>query len=163
MTSVVTVNVPQTTVAVEDPATLVEVTQVEVEVTVGTTGPQGPPGPAAPEADQTWTAAASVGGHKAVRTDAAGQLRYASSADPAGLDATIGVTTGAIAAGDSGPVRTRGTLTHAGWTWTPAAPIYVGVDGALTHTPPATGAVLQIAVARTATEIFIAIQTPIRR
>jgi len=49
------------------------------------------------------------------------------------------------------------------WNWTADLPLFVGTDGVLTQTYPATGWVQQVAVARSATEIFIDVQPPAER
>jgi hypothetical protein len=102
----------------------------------------------------------ALGGHRVVKIAATAE--YASADDAAGCDQTLGVTTGAAAKGASVTVRTYGALTELTWTWT-SGPVYLGLAGQLTQTPPASGVVLQIGTAETATRIFVNPQIPIRR
>lgn len=58
-------------------------------------------------------------------------------------------------------VQTYGPMEEPSWTWTPDAPIFVGLAGALTQTRPTSGFVLEIATALSATMIFIDPKPPI--
>jgi hypothetical protein len=74
--------------------------------------------------------------------------------------AVVGIAATAANSGDPLTVQQSGTLTEVGWNWT-EGPIYCAVSGgALTQTVPATGAVLQVAVATSPTTIQVGIQRP---
>jgi len=82
--------------------------------------------------------------------------------DPTDLS-TVGMAGITLTAGTTVAARFAGRMTDAGWTWTPGAPIYCGVAGVLTQTPPATGWLRRVAEAVSATEIIVSIHQPILR
>ena len=88
-------------------------------------------------------------------------IRYADASDTLNADATLGITAGAALAGAAVFVVTHGVMVEGSWNWTPRDPVYLGAGGALTQTPPATGLVLVVAIALTATSIEVRIQQPI--
>lgn len=69
----------------------------------------------------------------------------------------IGVTISSALIGANVSVQTSGVMTDGGWNWAtaPNPTIYLGVDGALTQTYPATGFGREVATALSATSIFI--------
>ncbi|WP_261365333.1 collagen-like protein [Anatilimnocola floriformis] len=69
-----------------------------------------------------------------------------------------GILLNAPAQNATARIQIYGPLTHDGWTWTPTGDIYIGNDGQLTQTQPVTGFIRRIAVADTATRIFIQMQ-----
>lgn len=74
--------------------------------------------------------------------------------------AIVGIAATAANSGGALTVQTAGSLTEVGWSWT-EGPIYCAVTGgALTQTVPATGAVIQVAVATSPTTIQVGIQRP---
>ncbi len=66
-----------------------------------------------------------------------------------------GVTTGAVANGETARVQVYGPMREASWSWTAGLPLYVGSNGALTQTAPTSGWLQQIAIADSPTQIFI--------
>src|SRR5574337_1239299 len=105
--------------------TVVELLEVALPGPPGAQGPAGAPGGAL----VSGTAAAALSGHMAVAYDGAGALIYA-SADNAGHAVTLaGVTTGAAASGAAVTVQRNDVIEHAGWAWTPGAPVFVGLAG----------------------------------
>jgi hypothetical protein len=126
-----------------------------------TTVEQGPPGAPAPIAQLTVTAGEALSGHRAVLLTA-GEAFYADHATLTHAGRAIGVTTGAAALGDTVTIQTLGILIEPTWTWT-EGPVYLGAQGALTQTPPATGFVQIIGVATTATALFVAPHSAILR
>jgi hypothetical protein len=72
--------------------------------------------------------------------------------------------TAAVANGAIARPLTEGHWLDASWTWTPRAPIFLGVDGLLTQAVPVRGTaqfILQVAQAVTATRIDFEIQEPV--
>lgn len=67
----------------------------------------------------------------------------------------VGVIREDATLGGTAKIITEGFIEHTGWSWTPGAAIYCGAAGVLTATVPASGWVRQIAVAHTATKIFV--------
>lgn len=134
--------------------------QVTIEA-VAERGPEGPAGPAG-TSDLELVAATSVGGGRVVVIRSDGEAEYASQADLDHRWLSVGVTVGAATAGDTVTVRSHGVLADGTWTWTPRAPLFLGVNGLLTHVEPAAPAFSRIvAVAINATSILIDPQPPI--
>lgn len=74
----------------------------------------------------------------------------------------LGIAANAANIGDPVTVRSEGSMTDGGWSWSPGL-IYCGAGGILTQTPPAAGWSLIVAVAVDATTIEIHLQIPIVR
>ena len=101
------------------------------------------------------TAGLDLSGHRVVTADPSGLAVYPDNTvlnDGIGL---IGITTGSIVSGESGPVQVIGEMEEPSWGWTPGQQIYVDNAGVLTQSIPAAAWVAAIAVARTATMISI--------
>lgn len=132
-------------------------------VDVGRTGPQGPAGPAgAAGAVHSKTASAAIGGHRVVVADGADGVLVADPTSAAHLHSVLGITEGAAVEDDAISVRFAGEMTEDSWSWTPDAPIYVGLAGVLTQTPPVGAAWLRIvAVAVSATRIVVGLREPV--
>lgn len=93
-------------------------------------GPPGPPGlPGQSGRGLEITAAAPLGGHRAVTADGL-------HCTPATLHRFAGITTAAAAPGAPVPVQRHGLMTEPSWAWTPEAPIFIGPDGVLTQLAP---------------------------
>lgn len=111
----------------------VQVRQQAVQVT--SPGPQGPAG--APGGTSVpMTASATVGGHRIVRSTGAGLVAHATNVTEAHGDDVVGMTLGAATAGTAVAVQRSGSVSFNGWSWTPLEPVFLGVDGLLTQTPP---------------------------
>lgn len=134
------------------------------KVLVSPGGRAGPPGPAGSTDPLVVTRIADtvLSGHRAVRPVPGGRAGYISAADPAQSLSFLGITTGAALQDANISIITLGTMIEPSWTWTPGLPIYFGVDGVLTQTNDNAWAFIQIiAVAVTATEIFLNPKNPI--
>ncbi|HOW46648.1 MAG TPA: hypothetical protein PLB26_03275 [Rubrivivax sp.] len=127
----------------------------------GPQGPQGPPG--APGGGLlTGIAGEAVSGHAVVAYSAAGELVYASADVAAHATLVAGVTTGAAASGAAVTVQRNDVLEHAGWAWTPGAPVFLGLAGALVQTPAPGGVYLKpIGWALTAQRLMLNLQPAI--
>lgn len=126
--------------------------------------PQGPAGaPGAPGgAGEEHPAAVAVSGHAVVALDAAGALRYASADVAADALLVAGVSVNAAAPGGTVSVRSAGLVTHAGWAWTPGAPVYLGLNGALTQSIPVTAVFARvIGNAVSSDSLLIDLQPPV--
>jgi len=108
----------------------------------------------------TAPAAEIIHGHRAAWITADG-VYHASSDIPASAPGTLGITANAAEIAADVQVRVLGSMTEPTWAWTPGQPIYVGVGGALTQTPPAAGYIREIALAVTATTVLIRPMMPI--
>jgi hypothetical protein len=128
----------------------------------GPRGPQGLPGPSGSGSDigqvkTTLTASATLSGHRAVTIRPDGTLEYASNTVLNHLHAPIWLTTAAVTSGDQAIVLLYGVLTEPSWSWTPAAPLYLGINGVVTQVPPSVPALFlaQLGIATSPTTVFI--------
>jgi len=154
MTDVVVVN-DDVYVAVEEPASY--------WINVGEQGPAGPPGPPGPTGGLAvqYIAAIALGGHRIVVLNATQQVEYADNTVVAHADKVLGMTTGAASAGALATIQVGGELTEPSWSWTAEAPLYLGANGQVTQSPPASGFVLNLGFAISATKIFLDLKQPI--
>lgn len=83
----------------------------------------------------TTTAPSTMSGHR-VLARVAGVLVYASSANPAHAGKVVGISLNAALAGQDLSYQTSGEVTEPSWSLTPDMPVYLGVDGLFTQTPP---------------------------
>ena len=107
-----------------------------------------------------YTAAIALGGHRVVAI-VGNQATYADKDTSAHYATVRGITTGAVLIGNTATIQVQGPMSEPSWSWTPNEPIYLGSNGQLTQTVPTTGAIIQIAVADTATQIMIDRKMPI--
>ena len=125
----------------------------------GTAGPPGPSGNGMAVTDKI--AAVALGGHRVVYLTTNDDLGYASVDDSSTIPTLLGITTGAVEAGVAPTVLVFGDMTEPGWSWTPGQPVYLGINGGLTQTPPVIGTTYILAVAITSTQIFVNPREPI--
>jgi len=102
-----------------------------------------------------FEAGENISGHRVVMTGASGKIWYASNASLDDANAILGITTGAIALGDTGPVKSSGDMTEPTWAWTPKKTLFLLTNGFMTQTPPTSGFLVKIGYAVAATRIFI--------
>mgnify|MGYP003629658594 CR=1 FL=1 len=67
----------------------------------------------------------------------------------------VGIATKGARSGGVVNIQYGGPLTVQSWSWTAGAKVYVGVDGALTQTEPASGYVAAVGIAISTTTILI--------
>lgn len=96
----------------------------------------------------------ALSGHRAVRHDEDGQLVHADCATAVTAQA-IGITLGAAEAGALASVLFAGEVTEPSWSWT-AGPIFLGANGLLTQSAPATGCLVIVGHAAGATRMVVA-------
>ena len=102
----------------------------------------------------------SLGGQRVVAIGPGGTVIYAN----AQLDHSkkvIGVTTKSVNSGETVTVQTSGVMVDSGWTFTPGATLYLGINSLLSATPPTTGFVKVMGIAVAATEIVLQMQSSI--
>ena len=111
----------------------------------------------------TYTAGIALSGQRAVVLNSSKQLIYATNSDVTHAVKILGITLGAALAGGSIAVQREGVLNEVSWTWTPGLPIFLGDNGALTQTPPASPSKFSITLgfAEDATTMLVSIGTPI--
>lgn len=110
----------------------------------GPAGPQGSPG----QAGIPVVAAVALGGHRAVTV-------FGQYAEPGDENILAGITTSAVAAGDTSyPIR-AGIITEPSWSWTPNQPIFIASSGVLTQSPPTSSRIRRVAWAMSSTVINV--------
>jgi hypothetical protein len=125
---------------------------------VAVQGPPGGPGPVGPAGSAlvVGIAGMALSGHQVVAYEADGDLVLASASQADQALAIVGITTGAAASGASVSVQRFDTIEHLGWTWTPGAPVFLGLAGALVQTPAGGSVYLKpLGVALTATRLAL--------
>ena len=134
----------------------------EPEITLLDVGTQGPPGPPG-EVGQSYVefpAAVPLGGNRVARV-LGGLAVYADHATVADANLVLGITRGAVAAGDLAQIQTAGLMTESSWAWTPDLPVFVGPVGTLTQAAPLTGFNLIVGIAISATALNFEAGVPI--
>lgn len=131
---------PDLSLTIQPPAelavTVVPPQPVSTALSVGQ-GPAGPQGPQGlPGGQVQLVAASTLNGHRAIAANAAGQAVHADALTRAHALAIVGVSEQSALAGETMQVRTTGSITHAGWSWTPG-PVLLGSAGNLVQTLPA--------------------------
>lgn len=124
-------------------------------VTMGDQGPPGAPGAPGPEGGAALqrTAGTTLSALRAVY-ELDGQMHYLDYRDGAHIDLLLGITLTAAGAGQPVNVQRSGAIDDNGWSWTPGR-IWLGMDGALTQTPPADGYDVLVGAAVSATRIIL--------
>jgi hypothetical protein len=98
-------------------------------------------------------AAEAIGGHRGAWIGGDGQVRLADCRTvPDG--AQIGITTHAAEMGEGVSLAVAGALEEAGWNWA-CGGVWLGEDGALVQSPPASGSLVLLGSAAGATRIVI--------
>lgn len=127
-----------------------------------TVAQMGVPGPRGQAGDSSFSvnAQSNVIAGSVVTIDPSG-IYNPNLAVPADVTAIIGIASTSANAGNPVTVMTAGQITESGWAWS-QGPIYcAATGGALTQTPPATGALVQVAIAISPTTIAVGIQPAI--
>ena len=110
-------------------------------------GLSGPPGPIGPAGDApTLVASTTLSGHRVLAADGNGQAVYAQHTDSTAL-AVQGLSTQSGTAGDELVILKSGAVAWPAGGLTAGLPLFLTTDGQLSHTPPASGWIRQIAVA----------------
>jgi hypothetical protein len=113
------------------------------------------------DAVTTATASINLSALRAVILDNAGQFAYADSGNPDHAYRVAGILPYAISQGTEGVAYRLGEITDAVWNWTRGSPIFLGTNGQLTQTPPATGILLVLAQPISPTVINLVQPVPI--
>lgn len=139
----------------------VSVSPVTVEVLVP--GPQGPQGPSGSGGSTTVARVTplSIGGHRIVHSSGVSNVALASSSDTVNSDNILGMTLIATIAGGTTQILTYGSVTEPSWAWTPLEPLFLSLNGLMSHTPPIAGVIIPLGFAENATTVFLDIGTPI--
>ncbi|WP_088260575.1 hypothetical protein [Fimbriiglobus ruber] len=155
---------PQNAIVVAGPAVVVR-SDPRYVLAPGRQGPQGKQGPVGPQGGSngyTAIAAVDIGGQRVVRLTATG-LVYADATQTGSLSQAYGLSASAAAMGETVNVTAYGPVTEPSWNWS-LGPVFLGVAGALTQSPPtAPSSVFSLVVgyAIGAQTVFIDPQPPI--
>lgn len=126
----------------------------------GPPGPQGPVGPAG-SVYMTYTAGITLSGHKAVQIDGTGAAVYVDSGTVADAGRVLGITINAALLGAAVDVQAIGEIDEVSWSWVSGQPVYVGANGSLTQTLPATGFIQAVGMAVAPTKLVVGIRPAI--
>ena len=138
---------------------IVETDTVNTITSGGEQGPAGPPGDSINYVN--IIAGQDLSGHRVVCTNNIGRVIYADSGISTTADRIVGITTSASLNGTVAEVQMVGVLEEPSWNWDVTIPLYIGVNGYITQTPPSSGYLYSIGFAMTPTKIFINKQPPI--
>lgn len=109
----------------------------------------------------TYIAATAISGHTVVTLDVTGKALPADPTVAAHAHAVIGISLNAASAGGQLTVVDSGLLTHLGWSFEPGLPVFIGMDGVITQTPPSAVWQKVVGVALSATSIVVGLQPAI--
>lgn len=107
----------------------------------------------------TVPAAVNLSGHRAVKV-VNGAADYCDAATQSDAGLAIGMTTGAVVAGDDATIQTVGSITEPSWTWT-TGPVFVGFNGGLTQSLVGLTFVQRLGIATSSTTVDLNPQQPI--
>lgn len=158
---VIEVDGETTEIVVETIEQTVIYTPEETSVEILTVGEQGPPGAMLDTSKYIMPVTVAISGHRAVRSDGAGNAVYASSDALLDANALLGISINAASPGGSVTVQHSGKVMEPGWSWTPNLPVFCGPNGALTQTPPETGFCLVVGIPTTPTTLCVGVKQPI--
>ena len=102
----------------------------------------------------TVNAVTAVSGGRVVILEASG-VSYADSSILAHAGKVVGITTGAASIGTPATYQSVGPMVDGTWSWTPGADIFLGLNGFLTESVPATGFLQRVGHAPSPTSINI--------
>lgn len=152
---IVVVDPVEVTVSAE--SRVFEVSTSPKAVNVLTAGIQGPQGPSGVSADKiTKNAITNLGGHRVVVATIGG-VEYADSADVDHIGRVLGITLGAVTAGNPADIIVSGEVVEASWNFVNGA-VYVGSNGLLTQSPPSSGFSQIVGVATSATSLVVSLK-----
>lgn len=166
MPEIIEVITPGETIVIEPLGEIVEVLHEVVEVIEvaeqGLPGRPGVPGQAG-GATAIFTALSAIGGHRVLTMTPAGELAYASNDDLTAAGRIVGVSLNAASPGGDVSVQRGGEVSEPSWNLDTDLPVYLGVNGLLTQTPPESPAVFSLIVGfpMTPTKLFVSIREPI--
>ena len=128
----------------------------------GQEGPPGPEGPAGPGAGFVGTAGANLSGGIAA-VEISGLIYPADPTDITHASRVVGITTGAASSGNPVNIAQAGELDGESYASANAA-MYIGLNGILSPTQEAPGAVwfMRVGTTKTTTSLIIVLQPPIQ-
>ena len=173
VTQAITVPISVTTQSILAPVTVVSqtvsapITEVKnvisAPITIGEMGPPGPQGVPGTVGAVQYIASIAIGGHRLVTLNDVGQVVYADNTIMSHTNKVLGVTTGAVIAGDISTINTGAEIIEPTWAWTLGLPIFLSANGLMTQTEPIVGFSMIVGFPISATKIFIKINRAIIR
>lgn len=147
---------------IELPAQIIELLEIAEQGPAGAAGAQGIPGPAG-GSSMEFTATTAIGGHRVLALDAANAVVYAENTAYMHSNKIIGISLNAAAPGGTISAVRAGEVAESSWSWDVTLPVYLGVNGLLTQTPPVYPAAFSLIVGfPTAPDrLFVAVREPI--
>ncbi|MDR3352772.1 MAG: hypothetical protein LBO00_07230 [Zoogloeaceae bacterium] len=133
----------------------IEFLEIGIQGLPGPPGPPGQPGAAA----SVRTAGATLSALVGVWEDADGTVWALDAADALHINLFVGVTTTAANAGGEIHVQNSGPLNAPGLSLTPG-PVWLGADGTLTQTVPASGYSLYLGAAVSPSRLVLSPAVP---
>lgn len=100
------------------------------------------------------TAGQNLSGHKVLSAAIDGKAIYA-DVNTVTTSAIIGISLNAASLNDTVNIQTSGMLQHTGWSFTPQEPVFAGLNGQLTQTPPNAAYSAEIGVALSTDTLII--------
>ena len=107
-------------------------------------------------------AAVNLSALKVITTNVDGKAIYASSSNLDHFNKIVGINERAAVAGGEATVIFAGYMRDDDWTWDLDKPIFLGIDGALTQTPPSSGFRIIVAFPLSETDIIVDIKECIK-
>jgi hypothetical protein len=104
------------------------------------------------------TAGESLEAYQVVRMADTGEVFVATDADMDDASLSFGFATAAASAGATVQVRFAGPLQNSAWSLEMDEPVFLGTDGAITQTPPATGRYMEVGHAVGSDQILVHIR-----
>ena len=132
-------------------------------IRAGTQGPAGPPGP--PGASEAVTATGGTGGvnaYQVVFATTTSDVQAANSAEPSHAGRVVGITTAAIAEGETGTVQQSGAITNPAWSLSPGEVYFLASGGNIGVNVPSSGFIQRIGTAKDTTTLIINMGEPIK-
>ncbi len=130
-----------------------------INVSMLGSGPPGPPGPAG-GSTVTYPAGENLSSGRVVIIDG-GEAYYFQPADATHAGRAFGITTSSATSGNNVTIQIAGEITDAGISVTADLPAWVGTNGQITTSAPATGLLQQAGAGITATKIKINFGHPV--
>lgn len=153
---------PAHVIQVEELKQIVEVSGEQVVIIEpSSVGLQGPPGQPGDLVLTDYLAGEALGGNRCVIVGMDNKVYYADQANPSHFNRILGITTRAAAQNDPASVRVGGEMTEPSWNWDLDKFIYLGSNGLLTQTPPATGFLLELGWPINPTTMMVDIKQPV--
>lgn len=131
--------------------------QYKGKLTAFVAGPRGPEGRSGPVVVPA-VAGQVTSGHRVMAVGADGRFVYAGSNHEDRLP--VGISLGAAAENAALQVQAGGEIVEPSWSWDVQTPVYMGVDGLLTQTPPSVGMFVIVGKPVSPTSMIISFSEP---